>query len=260
MEALARADNISDRHSGVDKAEGSEDIQDNEDKAEDGRDVQSDEEESQNDSYNVVPYNTLQDYSLPDDISAVPSVPSTPIHDIIQEDNTIIKYPQVPAAFSAANFAKFNRLLGTITKQDLDSLNFPPLAPHPDVSSFSSGPGSELDDFLFLSTVGSGGSNGDFNFSLTDSDFKMFLPHSSPSPSYPILTETLTSLNPDITTVHTPSAPQALVHQSLAPQSDLDGPRQTLRRHVPSKRDQALNAIGSSKSRICLAVENGSGK
>lgn len=54
MEALARADDISDRHSGADEAEGSEDIQDSEDKAEDGRDVQSDEEESQNDSCNVV--------------------------------------------------------------------------------------------------------------------------------------------------------------------------------------------------------------
>lgn len=159
-----------------------------------------------------------------DDISAVPSVPSTPIHDIIQGDNTIID-PQVPAAFSAADFAEFNRLLATITKQDLDDLNFPPLAPHPDVSSFSSGPRSELDDFLFSSTVGSGGYGGDFNFSLTDSDFEMFLPRSSPSPSYPVLAETPTSFNPDITT---------------------DGPRRTLRRHVPSKREQALNAIGSS--------------
>ncbi|KAG1886820.1 uncharacterized protein F5891DRAFT_1200708 [Suillus fuscotomentosus] len=273
MEALARADDISDRRSGVEEAEGRDNIQDSEDKVEDGRDIQSDEEESQNDSYNVVQEgNTTSDlttpskliafdYSLMDDISAVPSVPSTPIHDIIQGDNTIIKYPQIPAAFSMADFAEFDRLLATITKQDLDSLNFPPLAPHLEVSSFSPGPGSELDDFLFSSTVGSEGSDGDFNFSLSDSDFEMFLPHSSP-----ILGETLTSLNPDITTlkipvpVHTPSAPQALVHQSLAPQSDLDGPRRTLRRHVPSKRDQALNAIGSSKSRICPAVENGSGK
>ncbi|KAG1729606.1 hypothetical protein EDD22DRAFT_853098 [Suillus occidentalis] len=239
---LTRADNISDRHSGVDKAEGREDIQDSEDKAEDGRDIQSDEEESQNDSYNVV----QEDYSLMDDISAVPNVPSTPIHNIIQGDNTVIKYPQVPAAFSAADFAEFNRLLATITKQDLDSLNFPLLAPHPDISSFSSGPRSELNDFSFSLMVGSGGSNGDFIFSLADSDFEMFLPHSSPSPSspspsYPLLRETLTSLNSDITTlkipmpVHTPSAPQALVHQSLAPQSDLDGPHQTLCCHVPSK-------------------------
>jgi hypothetical protein len=53
MEVLARAENSSDRHSGVDdsEAEGrdSEDIQDSEDKAEDDGDVRSDEE----DSYNV---------------------------------------------------------------------------------------------------------------------------------------------------------------------------------------------------------------
>ncbi|KAG2122914.1 hypothetical protein DEU56DRAFT_917622 [Suillus clintonianus] len=251
MEALeARADNISDRRSGVDEAEGREDIQDSEDKAEDGRDFQSDEEESQNDSYNVV-QEVPAAFSAADfaEFTAVPSVPSTPIHDTIQGDNNIIEYPQLPAAFS-----------------DLDSLNFPLLAPHPDVSSFSSGPGSELDDFLFSSTVGSGSSDGDFNFSLTVSDFEMFLPHSSPSPSYPVLGETLTSLKPDITTleipvpVHTPSAPQALVHQSLASQSDLDGPRRTLHRHVPSKCDQALDAIGFSTSRICPAVENGLGK
>lgn len=54
MEALARADNISDRHSGVDEAEGNEDIQGSEEKAEDGWDVQSDEEESQNDPYIAV--------------------------------------------------------------------------------------------------------------------------------------------------------------------------------------------------------------
>jgi hypothetical protein len=54
MEALARADDISDRRSGVEEAEGRDNIQDSEDKVEDGRDIQSDKEESQNDSYNVV--------------------------------------------------------------------------------------------------------------------------------------------------------------------------------------------------------------
>jgi hypothetical protein len=215
-----------------------------------------------------------QDYSFMDDIPAVSSVPSTPIHNTQGNDNDF-EYPQVPTAFSAADLADFDRLLSTVTQQDLNALDFPSLAPYPGASSFSSEPGSELDDFSFPSTAASGGSGCEFNFSLTDFDFEKFLPRSSPSPAYPILDETPTGLNSDSVTaiplplldetpislnsdsditiplpLHKPSAPQALVHQSLGPQADSDGPRRTLRRHVPSKREQALNAIGSLASRI----------
>ncbi|KAG2336250.1 hypothetical protein BDR05DRAFT_953494 [Suillus weaverae] len=298
MEVLVRADNLSDRRNDS-EAEGrdSEDIQDSEDKAEDDGDVRSNEE----DSYNVVQRaeNATSDlttsselmytfdHSFMDDMPAVPSVPSTPIHNTHRNHNNF-EYPQVPTAFSAADLAKFDRLLTAITQQDLDALDFPPLVPQPDASSFSSGPGSELDDFSFPSTAASEGSGCDFNFSFTDIDFEMFLPRSSPSPAYtvlnktptslnldsdiaiplPLLDETLTSLNldSDITIplpLHKPSAPQALVHQSLGLQSDSDGPRRTLHCHVPSKHEQALNAIGSSASRIyplLAQVENDLGK
>ncbi|KAG2751787.1 hypothetical protein P692DRAFT_20817270 [Suillus brevipes Sb2] len=171
MEVLARAENSSDRHSGVDdsEAEGrdSEDIQDSEDKAEDDGDVRSDEE----DSYNVAQRaeNATSglttssdsmytfDYSFMDDIPAVPSVPSTPIRNTQGNDNDF-EYPQVPTAFSAADLADFDRLLSTVTQQDLDALHFPSLAPYPGASSFSSEPGSELNDFPFPSTAASGGS------------------------------------------------------------------------------------------------------
>ncbi|KAG1776921.1 hypothetical protein EV702DRAFT_1197593 [Suillus placidus] len=263
MEVLARADDLSDRRDDS-EAEGrdSEDIQDSEDKAEDDGDVRSDEEESQNVFYNVAQRaeNATSDlttsselmytfdHSFMDDMPAVPSVPSTPIHNTHRNHNNF-EYPQVPTAFSAADLAKFDRLLTAVTQQDLDALDFPPLAPQPDASSFSSGPGSELDDFSFPSTATSEGSGCDFNFSFTDIDFEMFLPRSSPSPAYPVLDETptglnsdldiaiplplldetLTSLNSDLDIaiplpLHKPSAPQALVHQSLGPQSDSDGP------------------------------------
>ncbi|KAG1735899.1 uncharacterized protein EDB91DRAFT_1250230 [Suillus paluster] len=263
MEVLVRAENLSDRHSGVDdlEAEGRdlEDIQDSEDKAEDDGDVRSDKE----DSYNVVQRaeNATSDltmssdsmytfdYSFMDDIPAVSSVPSTPIHNTQGNDNDF-EYPQVPTAFSAADLADFDRLLSTVTQQDLDTLDFPSLVPYPGASSFSSEPGSELNNFSFPSTAASGGSGCEFNFSLTDFDFEKFLPRSSPSPAYLILNETPTSLNSDsdiaiplplldempislnsdsdITIplpLHKPSAPQALVHQSLGPQADSDGPR-----------------------------------
>ncbi|KAG1804215.1 hypothetical protein EV424DRAFT_1544738 [Suillus variegatus] len=109
MEALARADNISDRHSGVDEAEGNEDIQGSEEKAEDGWDVQSDEEESQNDPYIAVQEkNTASDlamsseliqtfdYSLlnvTSDVSAVSSVLSTLIRNI-KGHNAAIESPE----------------------------------------------------------------------------------------------------------------------------------------------------------------------
>lgn len=138
-----------------------------------------------------------QDHSFMDDMSAAPSVPSTPIHNN-HGNHSGFEYPQVPIAFSTADLAEFDRLLTTVTQQDLDTLDFPPLVPQPDASSFSSGPGPELDDLSFPSTASSGGFECDFNFFLTDFDFEMFLPRSSPSPTYPILNKTPTGLNSDL--------------------------------------------------------------
>lgn len=108
-----------------------------------------------------------QDYSFIDnsDMLAVSSVPSTPIHNT-QGNNNDFEYPQVLTAFSAADLANFDRLLSTITQQDLDTLHFPSLVSYPGASSFSLEPESELNDCSFLSIAASGGSGCDFNFFL----------------------------------------------------------------------------------------------
>ncbi|KAG1776737.1 hypothetical protein EV702DRAFT_1045783 [Suillus placidus] len=233
MEVLARAENLSDRHSGVDDSEA---------EGRDSEDIQDNLTMSSDSMYTF-------DYSFMDDIPAVSSVPSTPIRNT-QGNNNDFEYPQVPTAFSAADLADFDRLLSTMTQQDLNALDFPSLVPYPGASSFSSEPGSELNDFSFPSTAVSEGSGCEFKFSLTDFDFEKFLPRSSPSPAYPILDKTPTGLNSDsdiaiplplldetpislnsdsdITIpllLHKPSAPQALIHQSPGPQADSDGPR-----------------------------------
>jgi hypothetical protein len=123
------------------------------------------------------------------------------------------------------------------------------------VSSFGSEP--EHNNFAISESQSTAGSDYNFmfdDFSFTGTDFETSTPHSSPSPTCPVQEEIPTSIGSDFTLSHVtlPAAPPA---QLLEQQPE--GPRQTMRRHVPSTHKQVLNVIRSSKSCVCLLGDVG---
>lgn len=162
---------------------------------------------------------------------------------------------------SAFDLAEIDDMLAAIQQTDWNFFpgqSVPPAGPVDtlQVSSFNSGP--EYDDFAF--------SEPDYSFSFEDfsfagSDSDTLIAHSSPSPTHPVHEELTTSISLDFTlsSVILPAAHPA----STDPPAQLlerqpEGPRRTTRRHVPSTRKEALNAIGySPKSRVSLPGDIG---
>ncbi|OAX33801.1 hypothetical protein K503DRAFT_786239 [Rhizopogon vinicolor AM-OR11-026] len=58
----------------------------------------------------------------------------------------------------------------------------------------------------------------------------------------------------------TDESPVPPASQTIGPQESSDAPRRTTRRHVPSMREQVLNAIGSSNARVCPGPPVAAGK
>jgi hypothetical protein len=145
---------------------------------------------------------------------------------------------------SALDFAEIDRLLAVMPQVDFNFFN--------KVSSFGSEPKHTISESQ--STAGS-----DYNFMFDDfsfigTDFETSTPHSSPSPTHSVQEEIPTSIGSDFTLSH--------VTLSAAPPAQLleqqpEGPCQTMHCHVPSTHKQVLDAIGSSKSCVCLLGDVG---
>ncbi|KAG1810409.1 uncharacterized protein HD556DRAFT_1302715 [Suillus plorans] len=260
VQALER-DNEHDHCSGVDEAEGGN-VESGEDELENDtynvleeRDLSGEDWDSGNDTYTMskecnpgpIPSLATPSELASQDFDSFWTTMPTLVTDVLGNTNHNIALQGV----SASDFAEIDRLLAVMPQVDLnffDNLQVP---------SFSSGP--EYNNFTISESQSTAGSDYNFmfnDFSFTGSDFETSTPRSSPSPTCPVheLEEIPTSISSDFTLscVTLPAAPPVQL-----PEQQPEGPCQTMRRHVPSTRKQALNAIGSSKSRVCLSGDVG---
>ncbi|KAG1787111.1 uncharacterized protein HD556DRAFT_1503702, partial [Suillus plorans] len=85
------------------------------------------------------------------------------------------------------------------------------------------------------------------------------LPDPSTVPALQMLLPRLPSIPAEVT-AGTPSNTSVHLIPLTTDSEQPSGPRRTARRHVPSTREQALNAIGSSKARVCAVTGAQEGK